>query len=61
MQKNIKRKKNINCVLCGATSPNVYGECLCSYEAILITNDYEKISKLLARQCTQLFRAFIKK
>jgi len=41
--------KNIHrCPLCYRTTPNNFGECLCSYDLLMFSGDYEKICQKLA-------------
>ena len=42
-------KKKTYCPLCGGKSPNIYGECLCSYEVVMLSGDWKKIAKRLVQ------------
>ena len=57
MVKKLRKK----CVLCGGGSPNTFGECLCSYEPILLSGTWEEIAKLIGKQYKTLFNHFIRK
>jgi len=56
-----KQHKEINkCLLCDGVSPNNYGECICSYEEAMFTNNYKKIAEILSKICKKQMKFIIK-
>jgi len=53
-------RKKKQCVLCGGSSPNTYGECWCSYEPVFFTGTWEEIAKFVGKRHQILMKHFIK-
>lgn len=53
--------KKPRCPICGSYSPNVYGECLCSYELSMFQPHSKEREKALVRALKSFMKMAIKK